>query len=443
MLRTDYRGRNGKKDALIALVLGLVFLVVYLACPNVRNNGDVPGWANYLEEYASARGPALWATGPYIVDLTWKRLTPEEMAELGPRQKNAGWWVLWNPHHLLFLPVTATVFRLIKQILPMLGGITFLQWWNSVAGALILVFLYRLLMRLRPGSPYVLPWIIFLGTSVTFFKYATDGSQHPTSVLFLVLGASSLRTYAERGESRYLVRSGMWVGLSVLFHQIAVLTAPFLGGAVFLLIRGWRREGRDARYGRGWAFLGGALGIPIAAYILVGGQALGSTGEFNLAGITKYVMLYATHRSFWSSSISEGFVMNLTNFVGFYFGGQRTRDVFFIEPLFMFLTMMLPAIWLTTILTRRQLEFEARWWVTASLFWILPYLIFLSVWVPRDEFFHLFLIVPMSSLVVLRPERAMSSRLMLTERVIFWGWCLIGAVVNLPESLSGCLWVVK
>lgn len=428
---------GSRKTVLVSWVLGFLFLTIYLAFPNVNNNWDAVGWAAYLEDYASADGPIFFATSPPPVRDNGS--TSERRHDT--REYNPGWWILWNPHHLIYLPITATLFRLIRQIVPMLGGITFLQWWNSLASALIMVFLYRLLQGIFPRNGYALPWCIFLGTSVSFFSYATDGTQYPSSILFLVLGCAAMKSYIDNRGRKAVLQSAICFALAVLFHQIAVLAIPFISAMLFVFIRQHSDRNGKMHMMDGWIFPTVAFGIILLVYLVVGAFALIPTGEFNIAGILKYSTLYAHQDRFWTTSILNGFLVNLLTFVGFYFGTGRIYSHMFVQPVVSVIILILPAIWIASIINARRYEFDKRWWIYLSMLWIFPYLVFLSLWTPGHDFYHLFLIVPLSILstagsynVEIEPKRQFR------DTLLFWIWCLSGVILNLPVGISKSIW---
>jgi hypothetical protein len=422
-------------------ILGVLFLAIFILCPNVRNNHDAVGWAMYLDEYASAPGNLLWPTEQRPLRLYQKELTAGAAESLGGRQLQAGWWVLWNPHHLLYLPVTAVLFRIIRHLIPMLGGMTFLQFWNSILSAASLMLIYRLLARVLKGSPYVIPWILFLGSSVTFFHYATDGAQYPTPVLFLALASGEVWAYANDLKPGHAFKAGIWLAIAVLFHQIVSLAVPFFSIAIWLRMRGAGRERPAGPAWLPWIPLLVGMGIPVAFYLVVGAIALGPTGEFTIPGILKYATLYAREKKFWSENFLTGFYINLMTYVGFFFGNPRTQSALFSNVLFTLFGMILPAFWIVTALQARKLAPILRWWAGFNALWILPFFIFLSFWVPGNDFYHLFMSIPLSFFALIGVESLRrKGRNGLPDIVLFWVWCVVAIAMNLPFTLSGCKW---
>ena len=135
-----------RRESAIGWTLGIVLLLIYLACPGAHHNGDAIGWARYLDEYGLAKGTILWPTVPKSEEPARTRIAEKEPG-LGALESHAGWWVLWNPHHLLFLPTTAVIFRLIKHAISPLGAMIFLAWWNALACAATIMLVFRLLVE--------------------------------------------------------------------------------------------------------------------------------------------------------------------------------------------------------------------------------------------------------------------------------------------------------
>lgn len=431
-----------RRETVIGWILGAMCLAAFLACPAVRdNNGDALGWARYLEEYASAPGTMLSVSGGRELGPRPAELPPHQLALLGERQRIAGWWVLWNPHHLLFLPVTAFLFRLVRQIIPVLGGITFLQWWNALASAATILILYRLLLRIVPRSPYALPWCLFVATSVTFFRYATDGAQYPTPVLLLTIMAANLWAFGCNPNRALLIKTGIWLALAALFHQIVILLVPFLALGIWFLLRGRSRRTDSASPSWAWEFLALGFGIPVVVYVAVAAVALIPTGEFIPSGLIKYATLYAQQPGYWADAPLLGYAINLLTFLGSYFDNERTQILFLSNIWFSVFVMFLPALWLVSLFHIRRVSAEARWWLWCTLLWILPFLLFLSVWVPGAEFYHLFLIVPLSSWTLIGVGQSRESGRRWVNIILFWTWCAIAIGINLPLSLARCPWV--
>jgi len=428
------------REFYIGWFLGLACLAAFTVCPNVNMpNGDVSGWVWWLDAYASAEGSMLKVTGDPPEGLRHQRLSPEEIEQLGQREGNAGWWVLWHPHHLLYLPVTAFIYRIVAWFVPVFGAVTFLQYWNAFASAGTIMLLYFLLTRIVPRSVFIIPWCLFLVSSVTFFHYATDGSQYPTPIFFMMIACGGLWAFSQRGDPKLLLRSAFWLALAILFHQIVSIIVPFLLIGVFFIIRGMKKA--KVRFSWGWLWLAGliALGVPVLVYVLIAYFALGPTGEFNIPGLWKYATLFAHQPEYWTESARQGILDNLLTFIGFYFGIDVTRQLFLKGIWFTALAVILPAIWFTGIYKIREMEAYTRWWMFMCLLWILPLLVFLSFWNPGHDFYHLFLTIPLSCIAVIGAETSRTTgKRPLTDVVLFWVWCLIAIYVNLPASLAGC-----
>ncbi len=441
-IRTAGKRVPSRLEYLLGWMLALVCLVAFFFSPNVRlTNGDSYGWASYLAEYGRAEGTILYPTVPKESGSRPSRLSEEQLRELGERERSAGWWVLWNPHHLLYLPVTATIYRVVRQVWPILPALRFLRWWNLLASVGTILLLYRLMIRIVPGSPYPLAWCVFLAFSPTFFRYATDGAQYPTPIFFLSVACCGLWAFAEQGKPSQPVRSAFWLAFAVLFHQLASIVVPFILVGTALLVGEMRKNGREIPWKRFWWPAGIAVGLPIAVYLVVAAFALGPTGEFTVSGIAKYVTLYGRQGAYWTSSLWGGIERNLLSFVGFYFGNARMRDLFLSHVPFTLFVMVVPAMWFTALFNWKKLFPSAQWWLGMCLLWILPLLVFLSVWNPGHDFYHLFLTIPLGSVAVLGAESARSKgKRGWIDVGFFWLWCAAAIWVNFSETFAGCRW---
>jgi len=437
--------KGSRFEAWAGWILAVVCLVIFLLSPNVKmTNGDVPGWVMFLDEYADAEGGFVVVSEPRAPEPGYAHLTEEELAGLaglGERERSAGWWVLWHPHHLLYLPVTAALFRIVKHIEPNFGAVTFLQYWNALACAAMVLLLFRLLVRLVPRSPFILPWMLFLVSSVTFFHYATDGSQYPTAIFFMVVASGGILAFVERRKPGCLLRASVWMALAILFHQIVSIIVPFILVGAGLLVSSWRKEGDKVEGKWIWSTVGIALGLPVLVYVMVGAMALGPTGEFTVAGVLQYATLFAHQSTYWTSSAWEGLLINLQTFVGFYFGEARTSGLFIQSPFLTALVIILPMLWIAGVVNARKLRPVTKWWVGLCLMWIAPMLIFLSFWNPGHDFYHLFLTIPLSCLAVIGAESARrQSKRRWIDLVLFWAWCIVAIIINLPLTLAGTIW---
>jgi hypothetical protein len=432
-----------RREFIIGWILSFAFLAIYIACPNVKMpNGDVYGWTRQLQEYATADGNLFFVTEPKQVYHRRGYMTPEEWARLGARERDAGWWVLWHPHHLLYSPVFAVLYRVTYHFLPNLDSWEFLRIWNALASAGIILLLYRLLIRIAPGSPYPLPWLIFLGTSVTFFRYATDGSQYMVPSFFMAVASGGIWAFVSDKNPKYLVRAGFWLALSGLFHQLAALCSLFILVALFFLVWGRKKSGDGNYWIWFWWMAAITIGLPVAVYLIVEALALGPTGEFNLAGIIKYTTLLAGQKEYWNHSFWDGFRVNLITFMGFYFFNPRTQWIIFSDIWFTAMASILVSFWITGILNIKKLKPNVKWWLIFSLIWVLPLLVFLSFWTPGNEFYHFFIVIPLSCLAVIGAESGRRpGKRGLIDSVVFYIWIVIAMIINLPLSIQGSPWV--
>ena len=105
--------------------------------------------------------------------------------------------------------------------------------------------------------------------------------------------------------------------------------------------------------------------------------------------------------------------------------------------------MFLPVFWLTTLFNFRHLDKVQKWSVIFSLLWIFPLLIFLSLWVPWNEFYHLFLLFPVTILAVTGGTgKAQAGRVNAIETAIVWIWLTISIFINYPFTVSG-IWILN
>jgi len=420
-----------KREKITGWILGAVFLIVFLASPNLNNpNGDTLGWINYLDEFvADDPAPDLSSDEQEVVD-------DSVLSDEDP-----GWRSMFNPHHLLYLPVTAVFYEFSHMAYPDLASGSFLRIWNSLFSAATLIALFFLLSRLFPRSPWVLPWIIFTGTSVTYFRYATDGTQYMTALFFLTLASSAIVDFIRTKKSGCLAQSGMCLAVAVLFHQIVALIVPFLIFGCFRAMKNLREDGHKLNPKFIWAMAAYSIGVPTAVYLLVAYFTLGPTDELTLPGIFRYATLYAHNPEYWHANFLDGLVLNLKTTLGFYFGNDRAFFLLFDSWWFTALALILPIIWLIGLKACIKPPPELKSWLDISLLWLGPLFIFLCFWNPGHEFYHLFLIIPLITLAVYGTHVTLAkSATAKVALVFFWIWIIISIIFNLPYALEGSTW---
>lgn len=434
---------KSEKPLIREIVLGwaicLVFFALYISLPNLyAYNGDVTGWTGELTDFAEYEGNLLYPTEPRPFTERSEKFYDEANQRLGRLVVEAGWWIIWNPHHMLFVPTNAVIFRLVKRVSPDLDSWTFLRFMDGLASAGTLLLLYMLIIRIFPGSPYAIPWTLFLGASPTFFRYATDASQYPIPMLILAVVAGSIWAFAKTGQGKYLVRTGLWLAIGILFHQLIFLIAIFILIGVVILVQVKIRNGEKVQWKDCYWMTGLAFGIPVIFYLAMIGSALISVGELSFGNIFKYITLYAQGDKYWTGGGFRGLITNLTTFLGFFFGNARTQYLIFGNPFFTALVAIMVAFWVTAILNIKKLEPMIRWWLGLSLLWIAPLIVFLSFWVPGHEFYHLFLIVPLSCMAIIGAESARrTGKEGWGDIAVFWIWSLISIIVNFREAIIG------
>lgn len=428
-----------KREILIGWILTVIFLVAFLSLPNIKYpNGDVHGWAGELEEFASTDGNLFFPTGVRAVAPRAENVPEEVTDRLGKLVAEAGWWAIWNPHHLMFVPTNAVLFRITRKFLPDFNSWAFLRLWNGLASAGTLYLLYLLIIRLFPRTPYAIPWFLFLGSSVTFFRYATDGSQYSIPMFLLAITVGSIYAFTVTNDGKYLVRAGWWFAAGILFHQIISLMAIFILIGIAILIRDRMRKGENVRWREFIIMAALTIGIPVVVYLIIIGSALSSVGELSFVNIFKYTTLYAQGDKYWTGRGIQGFFTNLGTFIGFFYGNQRTFGLLFLNPLFTALVAVLPAFWVTAVLNLKKLTPINRWWLYLCLLWIAPLLVFLSFWVPGHEFYHLLLTIPLGLMVIIGAESARhEGKKGWGDIWVFWAWCIISIIVNFKQALIG------
>lgn len=144
---------------------------------------------------------------------------------------------LFHPHHLLYLPMQKTVFRVAQSL--GYGGRSYFvaRAVSMLSGALALVLFFLIALQLAGNSDGRLPWLATLGLlfSYGFMRYACEVEIYlPAMALALAAIHSALR---ER-----LVLGIAFAALAVLMHTINAAAALVAVPLVYLWIsRDWKR----------------------------------------------------------------------------------------------------------------------------------------------------------------------------------------------------------
>ncbi len=119
----------------------------------------------------------------------------------------------------------------------------FVSLFNAFPAAGVCVVLFLLASRLGYRTRTAVGLAFLVGFATILFSQAKDPLEHPSEALFGLLSLLSVVAYRQGGRGRWLVMTGVSLGLGLLFRETVGL---FLPAAVGLLVHhGWGRRWAD------------------------------------------------------------------------------------------------------------------------------------------------------------------------------------------------------
>lgn len=126
---------------------------------------------------------------------------------------------LINSHHLLYNGFGYFIHSGLKILFPGIEAMRSLQIMNAIAAGGCLFVLYGTLKRLGSDGSTALSYTLLCGVSFGFMRFATDAETYILPVLCSLLSVSLL---TRKKTTSYLILSGCFAALSVLFHQLHI-----------------------------------------------------------------------------------------------------------------------------------------------------------------------------------------------------------------------------
>jgi hypothetical protein len=327
------------------LALTFVVLVVYLLTPTVIYYWDGVSFAINIEGSGNAFvPPALFHPNHLLY--------------------NVFGWIAYNAVHAA--GINARALYLLQGVNMMLA---------SVAVGLMTILVFDL-TRSRYASACL---ALIFAFSATWWRYATDTNSYIPSILFVIAALVATR----KGKWEY--RAAVLQAMAMLFHQLAILALPMLF-----------YEQRKAR-NSGMKFL---VATALLVAVPYGVAFYQIQKPLTVSGFFDWITYSSPDAQFTFDA--GNIVKTVSGTVKLVFGG-RLRNLELegfrtvvpaLLALFAFALTMLVWRFYAQGLPRRA-EHRPSSDYRAWLLWLLPYLVFLTVWLPHNTFYRLFYLPPL------------------------------------------------
>jgi len=126
--------------------------------------------------------------------------------------------LIW-PHHLLYCLTGRIVFLGLNAIYPQ-DALAMMKALNAITAGFCLFILYKILVEIKALKP--LYYLIFIASCFGFMRFATENETYILPILFDLGGTFFFIKYLKYLKNSYVLASGLFFGIAVLFHQIHI-----------------------------------------------------------------------------------------------------------------------------------------------------------------------------------------------------------------------------
>ena len=293
-------------------------------------------------------------------------------------------------HHLLYFPLNYIIYRGLWR----LAGYRVLEYFHlqlfSLAfGLAALVLVYLILRRLTSQRAIALGGTVLMAFSFGFWYYSVQAEVDMPALFFLLWCFYLLLP----GEKPRIFLAALALALAACFH----LTSLLILGSVFFIFLYQRRPWSDYLKFYGLCFLL-VLVSQFAFYLITGTNPLAPMLRvmFGVSRATGY------HLDYWSRITPASFLTSLNTVASGILYPSTPWLVALSLVVFTFITgLILFVAW-----RRRERGFPLF-----ALFWLLPHLLFFSLWVPRNVGFKLNVVATVLLLFLYSLSRLRSPRI--------------------------------
>ena len=309
----------------------------------------------------------------------------------------------FHPHHLLFLTITQFLFGLLKTSISSIRGLTFFQSTNSILGALTLIYVYQLLLKLFKSPSAAFLATFFYGASFGFWHHATDANVYISFNFFLTIILSRFLLDKNLKSKRSIIINSLLTASATLIHQLGIfLLIPF---SAFLLApdENGQRSAKPLVI-----FLLTYFAAVFIPYLLVFIFVI-SEGQPSVALFAKWVTAYGSNRTFWPilyhdvyyviSVITRSQFNSIFHVIPMekilYKGGQLEESQGLIN-LFSFIYAMILVLIIERIhFINFRARNEEKELYRKVLAWMMPFFVFFMFFAPENYFYRIFYLLPL------------------------------------------------
>jgi len=355
----------GKRAAIIPVLIGFVFAVVYAVFPTAMLTADGLYYAWHIENMPIS----------YSI----------------------------HPHHLLWLGLMHLLFNAIHLVIPGLSALEFMQFFNaSIGGACVCLVIY-ITMKLHCNLTVAIITGLFFGLSWGMMHFSTDANIYIT-VLFLILLCSDILFSSTVIDIKKTIAVVIVMILATLLHQVAILFVPALLAAM------WLKSPIKTRLSTIAASLLTYTTIVFLVYFAAFQYVAKSAMPDSSVDFISWLGAYGSHSEYWTF-LSQGMMPAQEAFqrsqASLFFHFHNALDVYLaqeysetkIHSVLYFLLNLVIVISIIReikdIIINRKMPKDIRNVSIVLLSWFLPFFIFNYLYCPHEIHFKLFYLAPL------------------------------------------------
>lgn len=127
---------------------------------------------------------------------------------------------IFHPHHLLY-----NALGIIFSWIPLKVGfevISTMKVLNALFAFLSLAIIQQIMYSYKLTDKHVVIITCLSGFSFSIMRFATENETYIVPLFFALLASFNYLKYVNSGGTRYVLNTGLWAAISVLFHQIYI-----------------------------------------------------------------------------------------------------------------------------------------------------------------------------------------------------------------------------
>lgn len=287
-----------------------------------------------------------------------------------------------HPHHLFYFPCNYSLYKLLHGVLGYQVLEYFhLQLFSLVFGLLTLGVVYKILNHVTGKHFFSALGILLMAFSWGFWYYSVEAEVDMPGLFFIVSGIYWL--FFKPENTKNLVFSALLFAIAAGFH----LTNGLIVFSVLLVFM-YRKTPLISIF-KFLSFYFVFLAVPYFIFYLL--------TKFNILTLFKKLVLggkdyYAGYKiSYWTSLSLDSFFESLQSL-----GGSMVRIS---SPIFMVISLLVLVSAAVVIIISARKEKDKKHYYE-MLYWMLPYLLFFSIWAHTNIGFKLNILLPLLILLI-------------------------------------------